>query len=231
MAGNLVCSLAFRLTSPGRRPVHSTRPVPAGPLALQRWPWKVRLQEVKLRWGGALLLIAVLFAGFAGIISSAVGLAAAANGLAFAGRIADYRGSLDIYLIDADNGALRRLTDNPADDREPAWSPDGKRIAFVSDRDGKFKPMIYVMNADGTGQTRLPSSPQNFLPVWSPDGKHIAFASNRAGDWQIYVMNPDGSEQKPLTPPTKIPSVPIWTTDGRRMVFVLVDGADRRSTS
>ena len=70
----------------------------------------------------------------------------------------------------------------------PAWSPDGRRIAFASGRDGNFE--IYVINADGSRQRRLTrNTGRDVGPVWSPDGRRIAFESN----WQVYVMNADGS--------------------------------------
>ncbi len=91
-----------------------------------------------------------------------------------------------------------RLMDIPTNDSDAAWSPDGRRIAFVSDRDGLGE--IYVMNADGSGQTNLTNNPADDLdPAWSPDGKRITFASERDGDYEIYVMNADGSGQTRLT--------------------------------
>ena len=74
----------------------------------------------------------------------------------------------------------------------PAWSPDGRRIAFHSKRDGN--PEIYVMNADGSGVTRLTyNGARDLVTAWSPDGRRIAFYSNRdGGNWEIYVMNAAG---------------------------------------
>ncbi|MQF48280.1 hypothetical protein FIM08_00005 [SAR202 cluster bacterium AC-647-N09_OGT_505m] len=74
-------------------------------------------------------------------------------------------GSYDIYVIYADGSGQTRLTTNPAVDNDPAWSPDGSKIAFSSQRDGH--PEIYVMNADGTGQTRLTYSNKSYTPAWS----------------------------------------------------------------
>jgi TolB protein len=69
--------------------------------------------------------------------------------------------------MDADGANVTRLTNSPARDHSPAWSPDGRQIAFVSERDGN--PEIYVMNADGTEVTRLTKSPaQDLWPAWSP---------------------------------------------------------------
>ena len=79
-------------------------------------------------------------------------------------------------------------------DRQPAWSPDGGRIAFASDRDENDE--IYVMNADGAGQTRLTNtSSDEGLPAWSPYGTRIAFNSSTDDIPDIYVINADGPGQ------------------------------------
>ena len=89
----------------------------------------------------------------------------------------------EIYVMDADGGNQRRLTNNPASDYAPSWSPDGKRIVFVSDRDGHVDANgwptgdIYVMDADGGNPQNLTNNPfHDSLPSWSPDGKRIAFS-------------------------------------------------------
>ena len=80
--------------------------------------------------------------------------------------------------MNADGSGVTRLTHNPADDGYPAWSPDGRHIAFDSDRDGNRE--IYGMNGDGSGVTRLTDhGADDFTPAWSPDGLRIAFASER----------------------------------------------------
>src|SRR5437870_1344822 len=111
-----------------------------------------------------------------------------------------------------------RLTENPAADVLASWSPDGSKIAFASNRDGK--PNIYVMNADGSSVKRLTtSSATDDKPTWSPDGKRIAFASDRDGNREIYVMNADGSNQIRLTHNDADDRSPSWCPDGMRIAF------------
>jgi Tol biopolymer transport system component len=92
------------------------------------------------------------------------------------------------------------------------------KIAFESNRDGNFE--IYVMNPDGTSQTRLTTNPaDDRAATWSPDGRRIAFTSHRDGNWEIYVMNADGTGQTRLTnsPATEFSSA--WSPDGRWIAF------------
>lgn len=102
-------------------------------------------------------------------------------------------------------------------DRLPVWSPDGSKVAFVSDRDGNWE--IYSMNADGTGVRRLTDSPgADSAPCWSPDGRKMAFETDRGLDTGIYVMNADGSEQKPIIRRAGDDIEPAWSPDGGRLV-------------
>ena len=101
----------------------------------------------------------------------------------------------------------------------------GGRIAFVSPRDGNGE--IYVMNADGSSQTRLTNNPaEDQGPAWSPDGKRVAFMSNRDGNWEIYVMGYDplagtsGTGQSCLTGDVADDYWPAWSPDGKRIAFV-----------
>ena len=90
--------------------------------------------------------------------------------------------------MNADGENFRRLTNNPAMDYWPVWSPDGKSIAFTSNRDGNYE--IYVMKADGSEARNLTrhASQDNFA-TWSPDGRKLAFISNRGGGYDVYIID------------------------------------------
>src|SRR5688572_22394463 len=104
-------------------------------------------------------------------------------------------------------------------DGSPAWSPDGARIAFYSERDGNAE--IYVMKADGSGVTRLTNtSADEGYPAWSPDGRTISFDSDRTGNFDIFAMNADGSNVRPLTRHPARDVSATWSPDGSRIVFM-----------
>jgi len=133
--------------------------------------------------------------------------------------VSDRDGNPEIYVINTDGTGATRLTENPAGDYAPAWSPDGARIAFYSERDGNAE--IYVMDADGSNLTRLTKNPANdYAPAWSPDGKKITFHSHRyLGAGRIFIMNADGSNVTRLTDPAWDDWSPAWSPDGRQIVF------------
>ncbi len=126
--------------------------------------------------------------------------------------------------MNADGSNQTRLTDNTDRDVMPSWSPDGQKIAFVSDRDGDWN--IHIMDADGSNQIRLIETAYRAYsgawakPSWSPDSLRIAFVSNRDGNLDIYIMNKDGFNPKQLTDNPANDVNPSWSLDGRKIAFV-----------
>ena len=111
-------------------------------------------------------------------------------------------GTNEIYVMDADGGNQENLTNNPAYDADPDWSPDGTKITFVSSRDGGAS-QIYVMDADGKNPIRLTDGRRHKShPDWSPDGQKIAFTVNPGwiNDWvhHIAVMDANGNNRERL---------------------------------
>lgn len=132
--------------------------------------------------------------------------------------VSEREGNPDIYVMAPDGTNVTRLTDDPANDLDPAWSPDRQQIAFVSDREGDFD--IYTINADGTNLVRLAAHKgRESHPVWSPDGQRIAFSSDRDGDSEIYVVHRDGSNLTNLTNSPGFDTSPAWSPSGKLVAF------------
>lgn len=135
-------------------------------------------------------------------------------------------GNFEIYSMKGDGSGQLRLTDNPANDISPAWSPDGSRIVFTSDRDGTWD--IYTMNADGTGLAQLTRGQgTNTAPAWGGGGSEIVFVSTRdAVTGEIYRMKADGADVRRITKDSLVKDTPVMTRDGRH-VLVTVNNRGR----
>ncbi|MEJ2677778.1 MAG: hypothetical protein P8174_01730 [Gemmatimonadota bacterium] len=134
--------------------------------------------------------------------------------------------SFETYVVNADGTELQPLfadTGNYA----PFWSPDGSKVAFVSERDGNAE--IHMMNADGTGVQNLTndSAADTFegldnnssIDPWSPDGSMLAFTSQRDGNREIYVMSADGTGLVNVTNDPGEDWFDGWSPDGSKMLF------------
>jgi len=154
---------------------------------------------------------------------SATGVSIAAA-MAVEVMLTETRSPTDIVLMTADGTLLTNLTKHPADDGDPAWSPDRTKVVFKSDRDARpgfpLDYDLYVLKVDGSGVTRLTNTPERDVKAsWSPDGGRIAFSSMRDGNFEIYVMNADGSNQVRLTNDPGSDGNPDWSPDGSRILF------------
>lgn len=133
----------------------------------------------------------------------------------------DRDGNQEVYVMETDGSNQTNLTNNTASDFHPAISPDGSKIVFASNRDGNDE--IYIMNADGTNISQLTFTPAgivNSQPAWSPDGTQIAFTRfTGSQNFEIFVINTDGSGETNLTNHPAEDGQPDWSPDGTQIAF------------
>ena len=118
-------------------------------------------------------------------------------------------GNSEIYLLNAFDQAVTRMTNNAAVDMQPALAPDALQIAYVSNQDGNNE--IYLTGVDRRAPINITNDPSDDqYPTWSPDGNWIAFTSNRDGNQEIYLMRSDGSEIRNVTNNGANDFAPSW---------------------
>ena len=139
--------------------------------------------------------------------------------VAFGSTMQTSPNDFELFVMNTDGSNLRRLTFRDQDDRNPALSPDGMRVAWHSHRDGRN---IHVMNLDGTNEQDLTlgGTAEYTRPWWSPDGQHIAYCSDTEGNSNIYIMDSDGSNKHQITfLPQFFNEHPTYSPDGSKIAF------------
>ncbi|HYY57045.1 MAG TPA: hypothetical protein VE842_06900 [Pyrinomonadaceae bacterium] len=129
-------------------------------------------------------------------------------------------GDAEIYVTNADGSGVVNLTDDPAYDWEPAWSPDGTQLVFNSDRSGAEE--LWLMDSDGSNPTRLTTNGSNGVNfVWSPDGTKIAWQNwdSNTGNYDICVINADGTGFSNLTNDSDSQDKPQWSPNGTKILY------------
>lgn len=136
--------------------------------------------------------------------------------------VARENGQTDIWAVSVGGRTPIRLTNHPADDRDPAWSPDGRRLAFASRRDGNWDIYIYDLPTDEVIRMTYDLSFQG-RPTWSPDGAFIAYESYQGNNLDIFVLSVTDATIAPQRLPSSSNAPdfsPAWSPDGRRIAFV-----------
>ena len=132
-----------------------------------------------------------------------------------------------LALFDLDARRLDALTSGNFDDSDPAWSPDGTRIAFVSGRSGT--PRIWTMDSTGANQSALATGSESYVPEnspsWSPNGSQLVYTSTRSGLSQVFVISAAGGTPVQLSNEMNGAFNPVWSADGTQIYFVSVVGA------
>ncbi len=130
----------------------------------------------------------------------------------------------DIAVIDVESNNLTCLTDNPEEDKDPSWSPDESKIAYVSKESGI--DYLYIMSPDGSSKQRLTEEPLQGdkirFPCWSPDGSKILFINTigKSMYHQIGVINSDGSNLMYINPsPINLCGLPVWDLNGSKLLY------------
>ena len=140
------------------------------------------------------------------------------------GRLIAFDALSSIWVVPADGGDARRLTGDLQDASRPTWSPDGKRVAFQSYRDGNYH--LWLAGTDGTGLRQLTRGRFDHRePAFSPDGRQLAFSTDRDGSYGIWLLDVATAQVRPLTATPAEEAMPAWSPDGGSLAFTVDEGA------
>lgn len=128
-------------------------------------------------------------------------------------------GNSEVYLMNPDGTNQRNLTNNPANDNEISFSPDGSQILFISDRDGSVFH-LFIMNSDGTNVRQLTTGTQDeWGPIFTPDSTQILFFRTTTNGDEIFIMNADTTNQRQLTNNNVGDVMPSMTPDQQWVIY------------
>jgi Tol biopolymer transport system component len=137
-------------------------------------------------------------------------------------------GDQDIYVCAADGKNVRRITDKPGYDGGPFFSPDGKRLVYRSDRlnDGSGNLQIFVNSVEGGEEKALTNEPDvlHWCPFWHPSGKWLIYTRADHGggvrpNYDLYLLSDDGKESHRVTTHPQFDGLPVFSPDGRRIMW------------
>jgi len=134
--------------------------------------------------------------------------------------VSEVNGSRDVWLADADGQNPVPLTDDPGLEDQPAWSPDGRQIAYAAfpKEGGGFD--LWLVNVDGSGRRRLTTTPANeIFPAWNPNGEQIAYVTDANGNFDLYAIDVRDGRTTPLVVSPDHEARPAWSPDGTKLAF------------
>ncbi|MCL4289309.1 MAG: PD40 domain-containing protein [Thermoleophilia bacterium] len=135
--------------------------------------------------------------------------------------VSERDGDFELYVMNVDGTGVVQVTSNTAVDTNPSWSPDGTRLVYQSRQNDEDDNEVWVVGADGSAPTQLTSNEtiSDAIPSFSPDGTRIAYESYASGNWDVWVMNADGSGAAAVGATTAAEGAPRWSPDGSRLAY------------